>query len=699
MRRHLKLYLLAVSLLVVIFPFLAEARVTRIVITSRQVVADAMSFGETGPYEKLRGTVYFEVDPDDPRNAVVFDLDKAPSNGRGMVEFSADMMIIKPVDMTKGNGRLFFEVNNRGNIIALRMMNDARFDANQNNPTSAGDFGNGWLLRQGYTLAWVGWESDIAPGADRLTVHFPVATDGGKPISELILTEFVDVKGASMSPVFTQPLPYQAVSTDQDVAMADLQARPSDSPRPSGPEIPPGEVIPRSQWSFASCPNGPPGVPSTRNICLPAGFENNAVYQLIFKATEPTVAGLGYVTTRDYVSFLRNQAADDDGNPNPIAGITATLCQGSSQSGGYLRDFVYQGFNEDEQGQRVCDGVHVHIMGVPKWALNYRFAQPNPSLFQHATRFKPDTNFPRTYAIRRDPVSGNLDGILKRPDTDPKIIHTMSSTEYWQLRASLLDTDEDGSVDLRQPSNVRLYLLAGSQHIALKGAPPSYGIGNRQCQQLSNPTLNGVLLRPLVVALDEWVRDDVEPPASRVPRIRDGTLVPSDRESTGFPEIPAGPTWSAVAYNGLFNGSGERDFGPRVSGNAGVIDKLTPDILSTHRVLVPKVNEIGIDIAGIHQPFVAAPIATLTGWNLRRPEFTDGDLCDINGMQIPLFRTKQERLDAGDPRPSLEELYHNHKGYVKAVRKAAKRLAHEGFLLDEDVDRIIQEADDSDVLK
>ena len=521
-----------------------------------------------------------------------------------------------------------------------------------------------------------------------------MATTLGKPITELIRTEFADARGASTNPVFTLPLPYESTSTDQETAMGELRTRPSDSPRPSGPDIPAGELIPRSQWSFARCPTGPPGVASTRDICLPAGFENNAVYQFIFKASGPTVAGLGYVTTRDYVSFLRNQAADDDGNSNPVAGIAATLCQGLSQSGAYLRDFVYQGFNEDEQGRRVCDGVHVHIQGLPKLALNYRFAQPSPGLLQHATRFKPDTNFPRTYAIGRDPVSGTIDGILKRPATDPKIIHSTSSTEYWQFRASLLDTDEDGTVDVPEPSNVRRYLLAGSQHIALKGAPPNYGVGNRQCQQLSNPTHNGVLLRPLVAALDRWVRDDVEPPASRVPHIRNGTLVPSDQQSTGFPDIPAGPMWGAVAYNGLFNGSGERDFGPRVSGNAGVIDNLIPEILSTHGVLVPKVNEIGIDIAGIHQPFVAAPTATLTGWNLRRPEFTDGDLCDTTGMMIPLFRTRQERVNAADPRPSLEELYKDHKGYVEAVWRAARKLARQRLLLEEDVEQIIKEAEE-----
>ncbi len=691
-------YVAAVFLALNLVSNLAEARVSRMVVTSRVVVANGKSFGDTGPYEKLRGTVFFEVDPGDPRNAVVFDLDKAPRNSRGKVEFSADFFILKPVDLERGNHGLLFEPSNRGDIFVLTRMNDA---LPVNNPTTAQDFGNGFLLRQGYTVAWVGWEADVLPVSNRLTVNFPIAIEGGKPISERILVEFVYAKGDSTREVFTRPLSglrsYEAVSTDQTVARAELRMRPSDSPRPSAPGIPPGVVIPTSQWSFAKCPSRPPGIPSTKDICLAGGFQNHKVYQLKYKAINPPVMGLGYVASRDFVSFLRNATEDEAGNPNPVPGVTTGLCQGISQTARYMRDFLYQGFNEDEQGQRVCDGVYIDIGGVPKFFLNYRFAQPNPIPRQHDGRYVPDTNFPRTYALRQDPLhSENMDGILKRPATDPKVIHADSSPEYWQSRSSLVDTDEDGTVDLIQPENVRRYLYSSTQHVVFKGVPPSFGIGNRQCQQLSNPTHPGVLARALLVALDEWVRHGIEPPESRVPRIEDGTLVSPDKYCSQFPSIPG------VNCNGLYNASGERDFGPRVMGNRGVIDNLVPagdQILSIHNVLVPKVDEIGNDIAGIRHPFVEAPIATLTGWNLSTPEFTDGDLCGLNGMMIPLPKTQQERLASGDPRPSLEELYRNHKGYVKAVRKAAKRLAHEGFLLDEDVERIIQEADARDVLK
>lgn len=690
-----------------------EARLTRIVIASRQVVAGGAAFGAVGPYEKLTGTAYFEADPGNPHNAVVFDLDKAARNAAGRVEFSADLVLLRPVDLSKASGTLFFEVNNRGNKIVQTMLNDTPPTANNNNPITTTDFGNGFLQRRGYVVAWVGWGADIAPGNSRLTVNFPIAMEDGKPITERILTEFSDRNFGGGTP-FTLPLSggtafksYAAVSTDPVAAEAELRMRPSDSPRPSGPAIPAGELVPPSKWSFASCPAGPPGTPSTTDICLAGGFRNDRVYELRYRATGSPVMGLGYLTSRDLVAFLHHATADDAGNPNPAGRITTTLCDGISSSGMYYRDYLYQGFNEDEQGRQVCQGVHIDIPGVQKLFLNYRFAQPNPFTVQHRERYVPDDNFPRAYAVRRNPLFGGdeddrdegddaegaRDGILKRPRTDPKVIHTDSATEWWQFRAALVDTNEDGTEDIHQPANVRRYEFSGTQHFVAKGVTPTFGTGNRQCQQLSNPTHYGASARALIVALEEWVRHGRAPPPSRVARIEDGTLVPHDQASTGFPHIPG------VTYTGRYNGSGDRDFGPRVVGNSGVIDNLIPVVLSTHRPLVPKVDAVGNDLAGIRQPEVGAPTATLTGWNTRTASFTDGDLCDLNGMMIPLHRTKAQRLAAGDPRPSLEELYGTHLGYVDRVAAVAHELQEDRLMLQEDVDEYIQAARDSDVLR
>lgn len=726
LRRHLTLAMGALATIAAVAP--SEARLTRLVVDSSEIVADGVSFGATGPYERLTGTAYFEVDPRDPRDAQVFDLDKADRNARGLVEFSADAVILKPVDMRKANGRLYFEVNNRGNKISFTMMQDTPPGTPGNNPVSAADFGNGFLMREGFVVAWVGWGADIAPGNNRLTVNFPIAKDkGGQPIAERILTEFSDRNFGGLTP-FTLPLSgsvafksYPAVATDKGIAGAELRRRPSDSPRPSAPAIPVGDRVPDSEWSFARCPDGPgtaTGVPSTTDICLAGGFQNNMVYELRYRATNSPVMGLGYATSRDFVSFLRYAKRDDAGTPNPVAGLDSALCIGISSSGMYYRDYLYQGFNEDERGRRVCDGVHIHIPGVQKLFLNYRFAQPNPFTVQHRERFVPDTNFPRRYQLERDPLAKGddddrggrfgkrdandrggrgddqdrgTDGILKRPKTDPKVIHTDTSTEFWQFRSSLVDTNDDGTRDLRHPSNVRRYLFSGTQHYPTKGATLTYGTGNRQCEQLSNMTHSGVNARALLVALDEWVRRGRQPPASRVPSIKDGTLVAPDE--LVFPRIPG------VTFLGLYNGSGDRDFGPRVEGNRGVIDRLRPKVLSTHTVLVPTVDLIGNDEAGIRNPFVEAPIATLTGWNTRRAEFTAGDLCDLTGMTVPLLRTAAERFAAGDPRPSLEELYGTHEGYVTAVRRAAEQLQRDRLMLQEDVERTVAEAQASDVLK
>jgi hypothetical protein len=545
----------------------------------------------------------------------------------------------------------------------------------------------------------VGWGADIAPGGNRLLVNFPIAMSKGRPITERILTEFSDRNFGGATP-FTLPLSggtafnsYPAISTDQAMARAELRIRPSDSPPSSGPEIPQGDVVPMGEWSFANCPDGPPGTPSVTDICVAGGFQNNKVYELRYVATNSPVMGLGYVTSRDFVSFLRYAQTDDDGNPNPARGIDTAMCQGISSSGMYYRDYLYQGFNADEEGQRVCDAIHIQIPGVQKLFLNYRFAQPNPFTVQHRERYVPDTNFPRAYVVRTDPLTGNTDGVLKRPDTDPKVIHIDSGTEWWQFRSSLVDTDEDGTFDLEQPDNLRRYLFSSTQHYPTKGAIPNHGTGDRQCQQLSNVTHDGFAARALWVALLDWVRTGNPPPDSRVPRIADGTLVPPNQGSTGFPNIPG------VTYTGRYNGSGERYFGPRVVGNSGVIDDLDPAVLSVHRVLVPAVDQFGNDLAGIRNPLVEAPIATLTGWNTRTAEFTDGDLCDLTGMTVPIARTAVERKGAGDPRPSLEELYGDHRGYVRAIAQAAFALREQRLMLEEDVLRFIFEAEQSDVLR
>ncbi len=695
--QHVRAFSAFLFCAVLLFAADVDARLVKLEIQKREVVADGMAFGDAGAYEKLSGRAWFEVDPTLERNKVVFDLDRAPLNAKGKVEFSADMVILKPVDLEKGARTLFYEVNNRGRKISFARMQDTASDASMNDPMAPWDFGNGFLLKRGYVVAWVGWGADIAPGDNRLTVSFPIAQENGQPVTERILTEFSDRNFNGGKPT-SLPLSggtafksYAAVSSDKKLAQAELYVLPSDSPKPGAADIPRGEAVPDDAWAFADCPDGWPGKPSAVHICLKDGFRNDRNYHLIYRATGSPVMGLGYVTTRDFVSFLKNDAKDDSGSPNPVYGIKTTLCQGISSSAMYLRDYLYQGFNVDEQERQVCEGMHIHVAGVQKLFLNYRFAQPNAFTQQHRERFVPDTNFPRQYAVRINPFNHLPDGILKRPMTDPKIIHTDTSNEYWQFRAALTGASEGGTMDFNESSKVRRYLLAGLQHGGFKPDVPNHGIADKQCEQLTNATHPGPLLRALIVDLDDWVKKNVAPPETRVPKIAEKTLVaPAD---LNLPKIPG------LTYEGLHNASGDRDFGPRVKGNSGVIDLLIPKTLAKHKVLVPQVDAVGNDIAGIRHPFVEAPVATLLGWNTRTRDFGGPDLCDLLGSTIPLPKTRADAQSRNDPRPSLEELYGSHDGYVRKVAEAANKLQAQRLMLPEDVDMIVREAEASDVLR
>jgi len=707
MNRHRTI--LGMLLAMLLIPGLAESRVVRIEITSvESPTFEGRVFGNVGQYEKLRGKIYGEVAPGDPLNAVIFNLDKAPQNANGMVEYVADLLILKPIDMQKGNGKIYYGINNRGNTSsALLRMNDA---PGTNDPTTAADAGNGFMMRQGYAIVDAGWEGDVLPGNNRMTAEFPVATENGAEFIAPILVEFHDryIRDARIQANGGVSLPlsgsldfasYESISTDQAVAAAELRVRPSDSTRPGTADIPAGVVISASDWQFARCSRDPAtgvltSVPSTTDICLPGGFSPDAVYQLIYRAKNPRVMGLGYAVTRDFGSFLRFETADDFGNANPLAqntsstGIAHLYALGASSTGMYVRDFIYQGFNGDESHRKVFDAMWTTIPGGHKLYLNYAFGQPNPFSVQHRDRYVPDTSFPTTYAVTTDPITGVTDGILKRPATDPIVIHTDSGTEYWQFRASLVTNDTLGQ-PVPIPDTVRIYYFSSRQHGP--AAVPAQGI----CQQLSNPLPRGPALRAIMVALDEWVSQGIQPPDSRFPRVSDGTLVPFDQASTGFPNIPG------VVYAGLVNASGVRDFGPLVMENRGLVTLNPPHAVpgGEHVILVPKVDADGNDIAGLRVVQLQAPIATYTGWNVRAAGFTEGDLCDLSGMFLPFAETRAERIAIGDPRLSLKERYGTHGGYVRAVREAAQALRAERFLLQEDFNRVVQEAARSDVLK
>ena len=681
-------------LLVGLAATLAEARVVRFVIEQQREFAGGMEFGEVGPYERLDGTVYMEVDPDDPSNAVIVNLDKAPRNARGRVEFSTTFYILKPVEMARGNGKIFYGINNRGN----KLESGLRWHhvPSSNDPITAEHAGDGFLMRLGYTVVDAGWQGDVAEGNNRLFPNLPVATEAdGSPVVARIRVELSD-RGIPYEGTFSLPLkgssnfrPYP--TADMDPRSASLVVRANLD----------GEATPiaADAWAYGRCPQGRASLePSETHICLFDGFRADRVYELVYPARDPLVMGLGYAVTRDLASFLRYSTHADDGTPNPLAlgaaevGIRRAYASGSSSTGMYLRDFLYLGFNGDEEQRQVFDAVNIQIPGSHRLFANVAFADPNTYSRQDDRRHFLSTSYPpMQFAVVTDPLSGIRDGILKRPETDPLVFQTDTENEFYTMKASLNVHDGLGR-PVFVPDNVRLYLLSNYQHA---GGNPGLAVPGASdlCANPTNPNYNGPTLRALLMALDAWADRGVEPPPSRYPRVEDGTLVSLDDYRAGFPQIPG-----AAVVEGL-SGVSLLDFGPAFGSTGGFLTRLPPGIGPAYPVLVPAADRDGLNLSGIRPVEVRAPLGTNLGWNVRADGRRAPNLCGLTGSFLPFARTRAEREAAGDPRLSLEERYSDHQGYVDAVRRATDELVQERFLLPEDAERYVQSAGASDVLR
>ena len=669
--------LLAAALLVLVAPSAADARLVALVVDQRKVFAGGVSWGSAGPYERLVGTAHLEVDPRDPLNAVIVDLDKAPRNARGLVEFRTTVFILKPVDMTRGNGKIYYTANNRGN--------DALYTARTVEQVGRNDF----ALRLGYTIVDAGWQGDLAPSPTRLGGDFPVATQpGGSPIVGLTRVEFSD-RNIPRGGAFTFNLkggpafrPYEAA--DLNTAHATFTVR----DRVAAPR----ESIAADRWAFGRCPGGRDSlVVSGFDICYFDRFDSDKIYELIYAAKDPIVMGLGHAATRDVASFLRYET---DTSRNPLAGrIRRVYATGASQTGGFLRDFIYLGFNEDEAHRRVFDGVIPTIAGTDRVFINVRFADPNVYSGQDDRHdFLQNSHPPFTYAVVTDPLTGIHDGIMKRPTTDPLVFHVDSATEFWQLRASLNVVDANGR-GIAPPQNVRLYFVSSTSHgFGIGGLLAPAPASSPRCA-LPAPSGAGGLARPLLAAMDAWVDGGIEPPASKYPRVEDGTLVTADDARAVFPGIPR------LRFPASPNPLERLDYGPEFNRHGGVITNHPPLASARYPVLVPKADRDGFDLAGIQLVQVRAPLGTTTGWNVRSSASRSTDLCGLSGSYVPLARTAAERTASGDSRKSLEERYRTHDGFVEAVKKAARQLVNERFLDAEDAERYVAAAQASDVLR
>ena len=649
-------------------------------ISERFAFADGHKFGSVGAYERLVGRAHFAIDPSAPAQQGVTDLDKAPTDAAGLVHFTGDFSILRPIDRTGGNRRLFFDYGNRGNKRMLQFFNDAPAS---NDPRSLADAGNGFLMRRGYIVVWLAWQGDLLPGNGRMLLDLPVARGRDGPLSGLIRVEYI----ANRAGITTFPLSGRVpVRSHPTVSLDPQEARLTRRRYPYDERVP----VPPGDWCFARVEGGAgldnqgavqAVIPSDSHIHIPRGFEPGWIYELVYTAREPLVLGLGHVAVRDFVSFLRYGEEDAASQPNPLCEkgmpIEKAYAWGRSQTGRCLRDFVYRGFNTDAGGRKVFDGILPHVAGAGRMWLNHRFANADVSGGQqYEDHFNPADTFPFSYAETTDHLTGRRDAILKRPETDPLVIHTQTATEYWQRRGSLAHTDTHGN-DLPQPAGVRIYMWASSQHFADPlPKKPERGV----CQNYLNPVATSMLFRAMIDAIDRWATTGAPPPDSRVPRRADGTLVEAEEWLTQFPTIPGAATPRAPSALPLL------DFGPEA--DHGVLRE-PPEIVpgGGYTILVPAVDADGNDRAGVRAPMVAAPLGTYCGWNLQSRSFAHGAMHEFSGSYIPLPETQEERRATGDPRSSITERYPDAAAYVRAITAAARGLVEAGLMLEEDIER------------
>jgi len=648
-----------------VFAAHVDARITEVRIDAVEPFAEGQSFGPAGAYQRLRGVAKGELDPKSPHNAVIVGLDKAPLNSNGKVEYETDFFILRPVDAAKGNGVMLYEVNNRGRKFLLTWIDEAPQQAGGaiNDPKGAQDAGIGFSLGRGYTIVWSGWDPDAPTAGNGMAIRVPVALENGKPVARRIREEIqVGTRGPADAAVVK--LGYPAVSTDKTKARLTVRDREGD----------PRAEIPAEGWEFAD---------ANSIRLLPEGtkFAPIKIYELWYEATEPKVVGIGYAATRDLVSFLRGGAADDKGTADPVANVRHTMALGISQSGRYLRHHIELGMNEDENGKRVFDGVLAHISGAGKVFANHEFAEPGRTATQHEDRTYPENWFPFSAAMTTDPFSRKSGSLLRGEATDPLLIETNTSTEYWQKGASLLHIDPTGARDLLLPPDTRAYLIAGTQHGGHAGSTAAPG----PCANPRNPHSSGPALRALLVALEQWVTKGVAPPESRVPSIAQKTA--RDASDVKMPVVKG----FALAPGANVIGPPVDWIDPPGSGKQVYMTASAPQVYGTR---VSAVDADGNELAGIRLPDITAPLATYTGWNVYKAQ--PGELCDRDGSYVPFARTKAEREAAGDPRPSVAERYGTRAAYVAKVKAAADDLVRERLLLPDDAAAYVKAAEASD---
>jgi hypothetical protein len=645
------------------FSAAASAEVARVEVALRDDVAGGVA---AGGYERIAGKLHFAVDPGASVNRIVTDIALAPLGANDRVEFSADFYLLKPKDVERGNGALIFEVSNRGGKDILPMIAHA---APSRAPATAAELGDGFLLEQGYSVLWVGWQFDPPPTTpDLLRVYPPAATDRGAPLVGWVRSDFVvRERRFDHSLGDGDHAAYAAADTASAANTLTVRDRPHD----------PREPIARDRWQFARAAASGGPIADPTHVYLDGGFEPNRIYEVVYEAQNPPVAGLGLAAIRDAVSALKYEGLPELGIAD--GALDRAIGFGISQSGRLLRTFLYDGFNEDEQHRKVFDGVLAHIAGGARGGFNERFSQPSRS---SSSYFYSNDVFPFTDAPQADLATGATDGLLANlaPAFVPKIFYTNSSNEYWRGHAALTHVTLDGKRDLPPVETTRIYHFAGTQHGPAQGFPPARANG----QLPNNPNDYSWFLRALLLGMDAWITTSEPPPASRYPTLGAKTLV--ERGSLAFPAIPG------VTVPTRLLASVRLDYGAQFA-KTHVRTIEPPRVGAPFPLLLPQVDADGNEIGGLRSPELAAPLATYTGWSLYDARYgRDDELVSLQGSFIPLPSDAEQRTRSGDPRPSIAERYRDRDHYVELIAEHARRLIAEGYVRAEDLPKILERA-------
>jgi len=650
--------------------------VLRTEIRHRAQFADGRSFGAAGPYERVDGVFHLAVDPDQPANQRIVDLDRAERGGDGRVHFQADFSLLQPRDAERGNGHLFFHVVNRGRngVVPFSIAPPPAVIDERTDP------GDGLLLNRGWTILSGGWQWDVVRRPGYLGLEAPEALgDDGRPIPGTVVVQFQP----------SEPYRFQALAhwpLNPPPGNPDFQHRPYPAADRDDPNAVltvrdwshgPSTVVPRSRWRFAREVAGEP-VPDDSFVWLGDGFEAGKIYEVRYRTRICPVVGSGLLAVRDAISYLR-YAPLGAGNP-ATARLSHVVGFGASQCGRFLRDFVYEGLNLDESGRLVFDGLFIHVAGARRGEFNHRYAQPS---VQHNLGF--GHRMPFADDVLTDPLTGEADGLLRRQRQlggVPRIFHVNTSSEYWRSDCSLIHTDIAGSRDLPQSEESRIYLLADTQHgpgnVPLSTQTPS---GARTANPLN--TINQTpLMRALLIALERWVADGEEPPPSQRPRLADRSAVSRVGVLERFARIPG----VALLAPDLLPTLRRVDLGPDAERGVGEFPARAGEPYPSY---VSAIDSDFNEIAGIRMPGVSVPLGSHTGWNPRDPSTGGaGQLLDMQGSTLPFCRTREEREQLGDPRPSIAERYRNRDDYLSRIRAASEQLVSRRYLLSEDVELI-----------